>query len=844
MVLQKEIIYALLGHTGRVVTDDGNAFHLAKSLPLVDESERHLLNRLLVLGHCYHELEGFLSLFLFEDSSAGVRGEGTVSHESGPYVLAFALGLEECLQPYRAHVLALEQSLLRQPDLSLPAMQLGFGDFELTLPALRRLVTTVQDSNIRGVALLDYLHASAASCVHSMRAALRVLLRHTQRVLRSQMAAWLLHGELLPGDGDFFIQHVGAEAGDSDGSVIADVAAAVTATAGSAASAASDAGADATNLGDEGGGWFAYDIAVENKPAALPMRVAERVLFVGKAVRVLRASELRRRHAKQYEPLAATAAHLQSAAVAGVAGGVTGVAWDGLLEDTPVGTPRRGGALATPMHAGQRPALASPLSGSATPRGVTPRGATPRGARAHPLIGGGLEGAREALVTASASLEAAELAQEQAAIREVEVEAAGRSLLASILAAGDGTAAVATGAAAEEAAALAPLAEGAASGAAAEMHEALHQYGKELRGLPMTDGSLELPPLERLLARMHRTSSALLWRHLTLECGLLDLLTAVKEFYLLGRGNIFHTLLEELRPLMANAPSPLLDLQAVLGIATSGEPADAHLQSLRLSFADAADGADGDASRGAGGVAGATSPYELWRRLSIELHVGWPLELLVHAKARARYGQLFRFLLLVKRVQMELHAAWATQTQSGTLPTEQRALLLPLWRLRAHMAFLIDNLQYYLQVDVLEGQWQGFMRTAATCQDFEELAAAHEACLSALHAQCFLQASSVSSALHQIFQLCLSLCRMLSYAEAGARAEATYRSQFATVSREFSRQSAFLFAFLSNMSSPQQSPHLSQLLLRLNFNSFFQTRASGAAAAGGPGPSTNASGEY
>ena len=83
------------------------------------------------------------------------------------------------------------------------------------------------------------------------------------------------------------------------------------------------------------------------------------------------------------------------------------------------------------------------------------------------------------------------------------------------------------------------------------------------------------------------------------------------------------------------------------------------------------------------------------------------------------------------------------------------------------------------------------------------------------------QASSVATALHEIFELCLSLCRMLSYVEHGAAAEATYRSQFATVSREFSRQAAFLFAFLSNMSSPQASPHLAQLLLRLNFNEFF-----------------------
>ena len=60
----------------------------------------------------------------------------------------------------------------------------------------------------------------------------------------------------------------------------------------------------------------------------------------------------------------------------------------------------------------------------------------------------------------------------------------------------------------------------------------------------------------------------------------------------------------------------------------------------------------------------------------------------------------------------------------------------------------------------------------------------------------------------------------------GARAEATYRSQFATVSREFSRQSAFLFAYLSNTerSSPQSSPHLAQLLLRLDYNGFHSGR--------------------
>ena len=80
---------------------------------------------------------------------------------------------------------------------------------------------------------------------------------------------------------------------------------------------------------------------------------------------------------------------------------------------------------------------------------------------------------------------------------------------------------------------------------------------------------------------------------------------------------------------------------------------------------------------------------------------------------------------------------------------------------------------------------------ASVNEEVKALVHAHDACLAALHAQCFLGSdgaggsngapnggsgggsggsSAVASALHQIFQLCLALCRMLSYADAGERA--------------------------------------------------------------------------
>ena len=62
------------------------------------------------------------------------------------------------------------------------------------------------------------------------------------------------------------------------------------------------------------------------------------------------------------------------------------------------------------------------------------------------------------------------------------------------------------------------------------------------------------------------------------------------------------------------------------------------------------------------------------------------------------YNILFRFLLLVKRVELELQRCWALQMQRrhsghGTLDSNA-------WWLRNCMAFIINNLQYYLQVRV------------------------------------------------------------------------------------------------------------------------------------------------
>lgn len=77
-----------------------------------------------------------------------------------------------------------------------------------------------------------------------------------------------------------------------------------------------------------------------------------------------------------------------------------------------------------------------------------------------------------------------------------------------------------------------------------------------------------------------------------------------------------------------------------------------------------------------------------------------------------RYLKVFQYLIRLKRTQMELEKSWASvmhqdhmdfaqHRKDGTkesISQQRRQGIRPMWRVREHMAFLIRNLQFYIQV--------------------------------------------------------------------------------------------------------------------------------------------------
>jgi hypothetical protein len=74
-----------------------------------------------------------------------------------------------------------------------------------------------------------------------------------------------------------------------------------------------------------------------------------------------------------------------------------------------------------------------------------------------------------------------------------------------------------------------------------------------------------------------------------------------------------------------------------------------------------------------------------------------------YVQVMAKYNVVFQYLLRLKRIQIDLESSWAVMRRqagrSRDLPLHTRRL--PLWHLRHHMAYIIANLQIYVQVRLL-----------------------------------------------------------------------------------------------------------------------------------------------
>ncbi|OWM80109.1 hypothetical protein CDL15_Pgr010087 [Punica granatum] len=698
-----ELLLALLGYTGDLIVDereqlhslgaplsldapvsDERSFRLAPDISFIETSDRDLIERLITLGFYYRELDRFAtkSRNLSWIRSPGVSPLERISElqkgkaeKPSVYHRAIANGIVEILSIYRSAVLQIEQKLLAETLPILATVTQGLNKFFILLPPLYELVLEIERNDIRGGQLLNLLHKRCHCGVPELQTCIQ---RQEERSL---------------------------EHGSSQTDVTKKMAHLST---------------DDISLTD----WhLGFHIYLDMLPEYIHMRVAESVLFAGKAVRVLRNPS--------------TAFRFQDS-----------------------------------ISHQQMP------KGSQKAQGFTGRFLFQKG----PLV--------DSKLTGDDLLPQSEADKIEAMLRDLKESS--------------------------------------------EFHK---------RSFECAVDSI------RAIAASH------LWQLVVVRADLNGHLKALKDYFLLAKGDFFQCFLEESRQLMrlpprqSTAEADLMVPFQLAAIKTISEE-DKYFSrvSLRMpSFGLSVKSSQLDISRGkanAGGNSGAMSvntsseaSRDGWDGISLDYSVDWPLGLFFTQEVLSKYQKVFQYLLRLKRTQMELDKSWASvmhqdhrgfvkhkSDNTNSTPRRHRQHFKPMWRVREHMAFLIRNLQFYIQVDVIESQWNVLQGRIQDSHDFTELVGFHQEYLSALISQSFLDIGSVSRILDSIMKLCLQFCWNIENQESF-----TNSSELEHITEEYNKKSNSLYTILrsSRLAGSQRAPFLRRFLLRLNFNSFFEATARG-----------------
>ena len=373
------------------------------------------------------------------------------------------------------------------------------------------------------------------------------------------------------------------------------------------------------------------------------------------------------------------------------------------------------------------------------------------------------------------------------------------------------------------------------SNAANILKQSISEFLKEMHSLQEAHEFI-LEDFELCIDKIRSVVARELWK-LCVERGqLVSYLNMVKDFFLLGRGELFLVFIDEASSLLKNPPSRVTehDVQQIFLRSAAKIQIEDELpfQLFHLSIQQ-------PSSQDTSLFAKIYSIDDGWSRLGMSFKVKWPLHTIFKLNTMEKYNHLFKFLLRVKRTQTALQRLWLVQMRkqqsfdisnnslsNEDMEPQHMSLQSLLWHCRSHMQFFVDNLQYYLQADVLESHFTHLLNKIRLSDekhhDFESLILAHDNFVNSLMSQCFVMSSTVCTCLIEILDLCQQFCDIV-VASSLLHFKEDMQKQILNVWELYSKKSFMFFQVLTGVCSNQCNPHISQLTLRLDYNRHYST---------------------
>jgi gamma-tubulin complex component 4 len=357
-------------------------------------------------------------------------------------------------------------------------------------------------------------------------------------------------------------------------------------------------------------------------------------------------------------------------------------------------------------------------------------------------------------------------------------------------------------------------------------------------------GQFSKPAFEVVVNSLRKDVAARMWQLVVMHADLPRHLQALKDYFLMERGNFYQVFLSEARSLMqkppmgstANAEVIRVFNQAAQRTGAEADPLFSNISVCMRNSNEEEEEEEEDPGKkkknpkesnnrtgGSGGVKIHLPSLDGWDSMCMDYSVSWPLGLILTPDVLSKYHSMFQFLWRLRRVHVELDEVWSVLRRLAMRSPDHSAFSnsSQVWHLRNQIVHLICNLQIYVQVDVVETQYNALRKQIASAENFLDLEKALSSFLHTLITQSFLDISSITSMLDGIIKLCFKFCNSV-HAQLENDNPLETLALFGRLQDDFQRRCTMLFTVLKStkFSIASRAPHLHQFLLRLNYNEY------------------------
>ncbi len=268
--------------------------------------------------------------------------------------------------------------------------------------------------------------------------------------------------------------------------------------------------------------------------------------------------------------------------------------------------------------------------------------------------------------------------------------------------------------------------------------------------------SSDLDAYVRVVDRAYAHASRQVLDLLLKKQKLIDRLRSIKRYFLLDQGDFFVHFMNiakaELRKPVRDIARRKLESLLELAIRTSSANHDPYKDDLscflqRYTLMQKLDAIHSTSEAGPAGWN--TDPRTMQNpppapaaelrgvdAFTLKYQVRWPLSLIISRKTLTKYQQIFRHLFYLKHVEAQLCKAWRGQQSLKELNV--RAAFHKSYVLRQKMLHFLQNLVYYMMVEVLEPNWHTMVSRLKAAKSVDEVLYVHDAFLDNCLTQCLL----------------------------------------------------------------------------------------------------------